>query len=492
MNNSQSSSSIKKTNNWSSSLQNLLDQPPSNFSFLLILGGALFLIIFGCWTWFAQIEEVGKAQGKLIPKGKTYKIEPLDLGKVEDVPVKEGDEVKAGQVLVKFDSQRQVQDVKQLEEKLTGYYKELTQKESLLQKAYLQAQTQIKIAINDVQSQIETINLAQKKIMIQSESLSELELKEKALKERLRSLNSVNNLHQKQLQELLLQQTAHQKRIAKLRTLADEGAISEEYIFQAEESLNQIQRQITQNQLDNVTVNKGQIFEVEQSLKDLKFNIQQTEGELILAIAERQKLSVELEQKKTQQEKIKIESQQQLQQLQVEITQLKTQIAEGKKALSALQLKIEEQTIKAPVNGVISSLELQNIGQIVQSGDTIAELAPENMPLVLSALLPSQEAGLVKKGMPVKIKLDAYPYQDYGVINGTVSSISSDSKPHEQLGQVYQIEIGLNQNYIMDEGKKVTLKPGQTGNAEIILRRRRVLDILLEPIRGLQKGGLNL
>jgi HlyD family secretion protein len=271
-----------------------------------------------------------------------------------------------------------------------------------------------------------------------------------------------------------------------------EGAVSEEYVFQAEQSLRQIQRQITQTQLQDLTTNKGQVFDIQQTIKDLKFNRQKTEGDLILAIAERQKLNVELTQKKQQAEKTKLENQQKNQQLNLEITQLKSQIAEAKKALSSLESKVEDQTIKAPIDGVISSLDLQNVGQIVQSGDTIAEVAPENMPLVLSALLPSQEAGLVKLNMPVKIKLDAYPYQDYGLINGTVSYISSDSKPHEELGQVYQIEIALAQNYIIDEGKKVIFKPGQTANAEIILRRRRIIDILLEPIRGLQKGGVSL
>jgi len=114
------------------------------------------------------------------------------------------------------------------------------------------------------------------------------------------------------------------------------------------------------------------------------------------------------------------------------------------------------------------------------------------VPLVLSASLPNQEAGFVKTGMPVQVKLDAYPYQNYGIVSGKVTSISPDTKPDERLGAVYRVEVSLAQSYLTANHQNIKLKAGETATAEIIIRRRRIADLLLDPIRQLQNGGINL
>jgi len=93
--------------------------------------------------------------------------------------------------------------------------------------------------------------------------------------------------------------------------------------------------------------------------------------------------------------------------------------------------------------------------------------------------------------MAVKVKLDAYPYQDYGILEGKVASISPDTKLDERLGIVYRVEVVLSRNHINANRQILQLKTGETGTADIIIRRRRIVDVLLEPIAKLQKGGLN-
>ena len=129
---------------------------------------------------------------------------------------------------------------------------------------------------------------------------------------------------------------------------------------------------------------------------------------------------------------------------------------------------------------------------MVQSGQTIAEIAPHNSPLILSALLPNQEAGFVKTDMPVQIKLDAYSYQDYGTIPGKIISISADTESNEELGAVYRVEIELERDYVTENHQAIKFKPGQTATANIIIRQRRIIDVLLDPIKQLQKDGINL
>ena len=123
------------TSRWSPSLHRLLDQPPATLPQRVIMGGMVFCIAFGTWAWFGQIEEVGKAQGKLVPEGETYKIEPIDLGKVSHIALKEGEAVKAGQVLVELDTELAEKEVERLEQMLAAYQIELGQKQVLLESA---------------------------------------------------------------------------------------------------------------------------------------------------------------------------------------------------------------------------------------------------------------------------------------------------------------------------------------------------------------------
>ncbi|NJK53568.1 MAG: HlyD family efflux transporter periplasmic adaptor subunit [Leptolyngbyaceae cyanobacterium SU_3_3] len=88
----------------------------------------------------------------------------------------------------------------------------------------------------------------------------------------------------------------------------------------------------------------------------------------------------------------------------------------------AANSKLKQRYVYAPTSGVVSALHVRNVGEVVQPGQPIADIAPSHKPLVLSAILPNQEAGFVKVGMPVQIKFDAYPYQDYGMVSGSVVS----------------------------------------------------------------------
>jgi HlyD family secretion protein len=110
---------------------------------------------------------------------------------------------------------------------------------------------------------------------------------------------------------------------------------------------------------------------------------------------------------------------------------------------------------------------------------------------MLSAVLPNRDAGFVREGMDVQIKFDAFPYQDYGIVSGTVTSISPDTKVDEKLGAVYTVEIALESSSAI-AAQRMQLKAGQTASAEIITRQRRIIDIFLDPIKKLQQGGINL
>lgn len=477
---------------WSTSVHTLLDQPPSILPQRIILGGTVFCLVFLAWAWFGQIEQVGTARGKLRPEGEAYKIQPVELGKVIGVAVKEGQEVKAGQVLVEIDPELANKEVERLEQMLEAYRTELSQKQDLLEKVTLETQTNAAIAAAATLAQREAIALEQQKVQTIRRLLAQQDIETEAYRQRQTQLNPISQVAQERLNQLQTQIKSHQERIKRIKPLVEKGAVSQEYLFQAEQELRQTQQQITQSRLQDFTNANEQVFQANQSLRELEARTTQQQGELASAVQEIERLQVELVQKQGEEQRIQLEAQQKIKQLELEIGEVKGNMADTKTLLASAQTKVKQNYLKAPVNGIVSSLGIERAGKVVQAGETVVEIAPQGSPLVLSAVLPNDKAGLVREGMPVQVKLDAYPYQDYGIIPGRVNFISADSKSDQQLGEVYQLEITLQKDYVTEDRHQIKLKAGQTATADIIIRRRRILDVVLDPIRQLKQDGIKM
>lgn len=480
------------TVHWSTSLQTVLDQPPSALPRQMILGGLVFCTAFVCWTWFGKIEEVGHAQGQLIPKGDVYKINPIDSGKIAAIAVKEGQEVEAGQVLVTLDTTVAVGEVVRLQQTLAADKGELRERQALIDKARLEAQTRNRISVADLQAQAATIAQAKTNATTTQAMIAQLRQDAAAQMAQLAELKPLAGTDRELLAQLKTDAVVHKDRVARLKALVKEGAISQDYLFEIEQAARDRQSTVTKGLVGEGMVARNRLFEVKQALSDRQSTLVKNQGEFQQALAETERLRAGFAQKQAEGESAQLQAAQQIQQLEVEANRLKAEIAETQILLATTQAKLNQSVLTAPVDGVVSALNVPNKGEVVQPGQTVAEVAPHSAPLVLSAILPNREAGFTKVGMPVQVKLDAYPYQEYGIVQGTVASISPSTKPDERLGPVYRVEVALAQNSIRNGHQTIKFKAGQTATAEIIIRRRRVADILLDPFKQLQKGGINL
>lgn len=483
---------VTKAHHWSTSAQTLLDQPPAALPLQLMLLGLVFCLGFGAWATWGEIDEVGKAQGKLVPQGEVYQIDPIELGKVASISIKEGQLVKKGQVLMELDTQLAAGEVERLQQLVNADQTKRVQQKALIERIRLEAQTRKQIAQAATKAQQAAIAQAKAKAGAIQERLHLQQIAKAASQDRLEGLKPLTTQAKQLLQQQQEVVQAYKQRIETLKPLSEKGAISKELVFQAQQSLRVSQSAITQSRLQESTNAQEQIFQAQQSLREYDSAIAQSQGDWQQTTAEIDQLQAELTQKQAAEETTELETQQKIQQLELELTQLEAKIAENKNLLASAQAKLKQRFLYAPVDGVVSSLNVANVGEVVQPGQNVAEIAPEGVPLVLSASLPNREAGFINKGMPVQVKLDAYPYQEYGIVSGKVTSVSADAKADEQLGTVYKVEVALDRNYVTDEGQTIDFKAGQTASADIIIRHRRIVDILLDPLQQLQQSGLKL
>lgn len=477
---------------WSPAMQSMLEEPPSNLPLQLIAGGVIFCLSFFIWAWFGQVEKTGKAQGRLVPKGNSYKIESIESAKVSRIAVKEGERVKAGQTIAVLDSGQEAREVARLEKMLSSNQAELNRKRHLLEKVKIEANTRQVIAQAEVQAHQSAIDSAISQSKTIAQMLAQRESELGAYTSRQRNVSDLSELDRQKLAQINAELAEHQQRLERLKPLAEQGAISQEFIFQAQQELRQTKQQLIDSKVGNISSINEQIFQSERALSEMESEITQSRGELVSAQKENERLQAELTNKIAERQRVELEAQQKIEQLKLEIAQTQGQIAETKNLLASAKDRLQKRSLVAPVAGTVLSFDVANTGEVVQAGQTVAEIAPYGAPLVLSALLPDREAGFVEPGMTAQVKLDAYSYQDYGVIPGKVVSVSSNTIIDEKLGEGYRVKIELERNYITEDLKKILFRPGQTATAEIVTRRLRIIDVLLDPIRKMQKDGIKL
>lgn len=426
---------LQESAQWSRSLQAMIDQPPASFPGRVLLGGLVFCGVFGAWAWFGQIQEVSHAQGKLVPQGEVFRVQPVTEGKVTRILVKEGQSVQKGQVIAELDNRLAAAEVERVQQSLEADRLQFNQLQSLMERTQLEAQTQQTITQSESRAQ--------------EASIVEIEA-------------TIST--QRQTVELLkAERDAYQRRLTRLRPLVDEGVVAAE-----------------------------QLFEVEQSAMDRERSITQAQGDLQQAEAKAAGIQAGLVQRQAEEERSRLENQQKLQQLKLEANKLQAKMQETETLLKTARSQLDRMVLQSPVQGTISALNVNNVGEVIQLGQTVAEIAPKGAPLVLSSILPNREAGLVHPGMAVQIKFDAFPFQDYGTVAGKVVSISPDAKVDQQLGNVYRVEIKLDKNTVTHQQQTVALKAGQTAQAEIVVQKRRILDLIFDPFKKLQNNHLSL
>jgi len=134
--------------------------------------------------------------------------------------------------------------------------------------------------------------------------------------------------------------------------------------------------------------------------------------------------------------------------------------------------------------GVVSSFNIHRALEVVKKGQPIAEIAPQDTPLILVATISHQEVGFINKEDKVQIKLDAALEQNGSFISGRVISVFPDAQQDEKLGSIYRVAVALDGDYVAKNKQIIKLQVGQTAMMKVI-HQSRIADILLEPIKQL-------
>jgi hemolysin D len=146
--------------------------------------------------------------------------------------------------------------------------------------------------------------------------------------------------------------------------------------------------------------------------------------------------------------------------------------------------------LTAPAAGVVQQLQVTTIGAVVRPADPLLVIVPEGTRLVVEVNVLNRDAGFVREGQEVRVKLEAFPFTRYGVVEGRLTFLSRDAIEDENLGLVFPARVELSQQTISVGGQRRLLTAGMAVTAEIKTGRRRIIEFLLSPIaRRVEEAG---
>lgn len=140
--------------------------------------------------------------------------------------------------------------------------------------------------------------------------------------------------------------------------------------------------------------------------------------------------------------------------------------------------------ILASQAGTVLELFFKNNGDYIKTSDLLCTLVPSGSPLYMDISVSNADIGLIRDGMEIKYKFDAFPYMDYGVLAGDVASIAPSAIQKEGTTNfVYQVRGNLKQNNFLYQNKDYPVKAGMTAIAELVTERKTILACLLKGLK---------
>ncbi len=418
------------------------DSPPSPIGRLITWSVIILIIITVIWASVGQVDIVATAQGKIVTAGKSKTIQPLEIGVVKKIYVKEGQEVKKGDPLVALDTTNSGADKARLENELRLARLEIKRQTALTQTDFTNGTpTHTPDATNN-QKDAHPADSAIQKNLLQSE-ISEYTHQLDALhnqkQEKEAELAAVGNLVTKLEKTLPLVS----KRSASLKQLADQGLSSEQAYLEVEE------QRISQQQ-DLAAQRHRQ--------EQISASIDATNAQISALLAGINKNAWQ------------------------RIAELTQTISALEKELQKTTKRHQLQRLTSPVDGIINQLEINTIGGVVTPAQPLMTIVSKNNALEVEAWVANKDIGFVEQGQAAEIKIEAFPFTKYGVIDAEILNLSYDAIPDEQLGLIYKAKVKLEKSVINIDDKLIDLVPGMNVTVEIKTGKRHLIEYVLSPI----------
>lgn len=402
---------------------------------LLLLGISAFIVIFIVWANFATLDEVTKGEGRVIPTSETQVIQSLEGGIVDQIFVKEGDRVKAGQKLVQL---RDIAASSDLGENQAKYYG------MMATVARLQAEANGKSTPDFPKDVME------KAPQSVADEMSAFRANQMQIESQVSVLRSQVSQKEQEVREISTRLSDSERVVA----LAREKKASIEPL-----------------------VARGSAPKLE--LLDLESEIARQETELngLRESMPRARSAVgEIN------ARIRDVTSRARADAQIKLAQIMIEVNAIQQGMGALEDRKTRTEIKSPVDGIVKDIKITTVGGVVKAGDAFIEVVPVDDQLLVEARIRPGDIAFLRPGQDAMVKISAYDFSIYGGLKAELVDISADTITNEKGESFYRVRLRTEETALKRKGEVLPIIPGMVATADILTGHKTVMEYLLKPI----------
>jgi adhesin transport system membrane fusion protein len=411
----------------------VLEDTPNRLRSVLIFW-LITVFVFFLWAALAPIDEIVRGDGKVIPGGENQMIQHLEGGMVSAINVREGQKVKANDILLRVDNLKSSS----------------TYESSQYKSAELRAKI-VRLRAESTGGSFEPSAADMQNIPMQI-------MQERSLfisnQERLRSqIASLQDLNSQKQSELIEAQGRINEQKHALDLIREEVEISEPMVAQGIKprvEFLKLQRELS-DVSERYNAARASIPRLRSAINETNSKMREARSEYVT------KARLELNEAVTENQRVGAES-------------------------SALADQVTRTVIKSPINGIVQKLYVNTVGGVIKPGDNLIEIVPTEGGLLVEAKIKPSDIAFIYPGQKAVVKVTAYDFSIYGSLDGVVSTISPDTETDEKENVYYIVRVQTNKKYLGSKEKPLKIIPGMMVNVDVITGKKTVLEYILKPL----------
>lgn len=427
----------------------IMETPPSPGLRILLLTLCSLFAIAIAWAIIGKVDVVAVASGKTLPTANVKTIQPIEIGAVRAIHVRNGQQVRKGQLLIELDPTMVGADEAQATRGLLTSRIAEARNDALL--AHMNGRPARFVAPPGTPPEI-----AETQDLLIRSAIAEYEAQRAGLMQSRAEREAELTASQSETEKLRQTLPLVDQQLSARRDLSDKGYFSKLKMLEYE--------QLRLEHLQNIEIQASVAAKARAAMSNIDAQVAQLRQGFAKTAS----------------------------------NDLST--AEGESSMRGEELRKSErrrllQQLRSPVDGTVQQLAVHTVGGVVQPAQPLMIIVPSGTEVAVEAQILNKDIGFIREGQPVRVKLEAFPFTDYGLVEGVVETISRDAileeserggttrpGPPRGAALIYAARIRLKRDYIAIGSRRQLIGPGLAVQAEIKTGERRIIQYLLSPI----------
>jgi adhesin transport system membrane fusion protein len=412
-----------------------------------VLAGVI--AVFFVWSALVKLDEVVTGQGKVVASGANQVIQSLEGGIIENLYVREGQQVEVGDPIVRIDDTQFQASFREQEQARASLEAQVIRLKSLMQTVLVSP------AADTWENQVQIIDQVPDFSGIPNPAIAREE---------------------------------YGAWRAALQAVHSDLAIVEQQVQEAERSVERLERQIPHTRLESRLASEERAMNEPLVARgsiapSVLNNLRQKEAAIKARLAEQEGQLAEsrefLEEAGLKYRNIAVQFRNEQQ---LRLSEVHSKLAQLEENRVGLKDKVDRTVLRSPIRGIVKAVYSKSLGGVAQAGVPLVEIVPADDQLIIETRVNPQDIGFIHKGQNARVQFSAYDFVVYGGLEGKVTHVSADTVTDEDGQPFYLIHVETGKSYLGEAGAGLDIMPGMTSSVNIMTGKRSLLAYLAKPI----------